>query len=240
VRDDLKKLSEVEEESEYKQEDMPRYTISVNQDHFNKLLSLLDVQNASSKAAWDLIQMLCTNPEIYLKVLKLEPLADGASQRAASDPASWDRFFNPGSIYKTLYITQIIESLMEEGEGEGMEKVVLVKPKTTFMAKKEDLEDEEIPTLAKKHSTRGVDEQDEEMLKKTWVKRFLDNHGLDYVLDKFMGQDLSSHQETSAATLVESFHLKQISFLLTTLRIFIMAAFSAADPSVYTALAFAR
>ena len=61
IRNDLKKLSEVTEESTFQTEDMPRYRISRNQQQFDLLISLLDRQDKVSEASWDLIQMLATN-----------------------------------------------------------------------------------------------------------------------------------------------------------------------------------
>ncbi len=61
IRNDLKKLSEVTEDSSFKTEDMPRFKISKNQDQFDLLISLLDRSDSASQASWDLIQMLATN-----------------------------------------------------------------------------------------------------------------------------------------------------------------------------------
>lgn len=55
IRNDLKKLSEITEETSYKNTDMPRYKISKNQDQFEILLGLLDRHDSASQAAWDLI-----------------------------------------------------------------------------------------------------------------------------------------------------------------------------------------
>jgi hypothetical protein len=69
IRNDLKKLSEIQEESSFSTEDMPRYKISKNQEQFNLLISLLDRQDQASQSSWDLIQMLSTNQDLYKKVL---------------------------------------------------------------------------------------------------------------------------------------------------------------------------
>jgi hypothetical protein len=61
IRNDLKKLSEVHEESSFSMEDMPRYKISKTQEYFDLLMSLLDKRGQVSEASWDLIQMLATN-----------------------------------------------------------------------------------------------------------------------------------------------------------------------------------
>lgn len=42
IRNDLKKLSEITEETSFKTEDMPRFKISKNQEQFDLLISLLD------------------------------------------------------------------------------------------------------------------------------------------------------------------------------------------------------
>lgn len=62
--------------------------------------------------------MLATNPEIYTGVLRLEGAKD-----QATGAIDWDKFFNSTSIYKLLYTLQIVEAVMEEGEGEGLEKI---------------------------------------------------------------------------------------------------------------------
>lgn len=55
IRNDLKKLSEIQEESSFESEQMPRLKISRNQDYFDQLMSLLDKSGPVSQAAWDLI-----------------------------------------------------------------------------------------------------------------------------------------------------------------------------------------
>jgi len=35
-------------------------------------------------------------------------------------------FFDNQSVYKLLYTLQIVEAVMEEGEGEGLESIVIV------------------------------------------------------------------------------------------------------------------
>jgi hypothetical protein len=39
----------------------------------------------------------------------------------------WAKFFDSNSVYLLLYTLQIVEAVMEEGEGEGLEKVALVE-----------------------------------------------------------------------------------------------------------------
>jgi len=55
IRNDLKKLSEIQEESSFKKEDMPRFKISENQSYFDKLMELLDRSDSVSQTSWDLI-----------------------------------------------------------------------------------------------------------------------------------------------------------------------------------------
>lgn len=46
------------------------------------------------------------------------------------DPATgkinWTKFFDSQSVYKLLYTLQIVEAVMEEGEGDGLESVVIL------------------------------------------------------------------------------------------------------------------
>ena len=48
VRNDLKRLSEVTEETSFSTGDMPRFKISENQDYFDKLMTLLDREDSVS------------------------------------------------------------------------------------------------------------------------------------------------------------------------------------------------
>jgi len=120
IRADLKKLSEVREVESFKAQDMPRLKISKNEVYFDQLMSLLDKSSALvSGEAWSLIQMLATSPEIYTRVLKLQSAKN-------DDKIDWTRFFDNNSVYKLLYTLQIVEAVMEEGEGQGMEKIEVI------------------------------------------------------------------------------------------------------------------
>ena len=57
--------------------------------------------------------MLATNPEIYTKVLTLE-----AAHDKATGAVDWSKFFDSHSVYRLMYTLQIVEAVMEEGEGE--------------------------------------------------------------------------------------------------------------------------
>lgn len=65
--------------------------------------------------------MLATSPEIYKRVLLLK---SARSQEGSA--IDWEKFFDSNSVYRLLYTLQIVESVMEEGEGEGLEKVDVV------------------------------------------------------------------------------------------------------------------
>lgn len=61
IRTDLKKISEVIEETAFTKEEMPRFTIAANQGQFSKLLDLLNRNDETSPAVWSLIRSLSTN-----------------------------------------------------------------------------------------------------------------------------------------------------------------------------------
>lgn len=126
IRPDLKKLSEVKEEESFEAPDMPRLKIAKNQEYFDLLMSLLDKESSVSEASWDLIQMLATSPEIYTRVLELK-----AARVEGSGAIDWEKFFDSNSVYRLLYTLQIVEAVMEEGEGEGLEKVDVLDTSNT-------------------------------------------------------------------------------------------------------------
>jgi hypothetical protein len=38
----------------------------------------------------------------------------------------WAKFFDSNSVYRLLYTLQIVEAVMEEGEGEGLERIDVI------------------------------------------------------------------------------------------------------------------
>ena len=111
IREDLKKLSEIKEESSFNREQMPRTRLTENQEYFDFLLSLLSRSDSVCQNTWELIQMLATNQKMYRRVLELKNAIDENTK-----VLNWDKFFDTESAYKLLYTLQIIEAVMEEGE----------------------------------------------------------------------------------------------------------------------------
>ena len=56
--------------------------------------------------------MLATNRILYTRVLQLKTAIDEKSGKI-----DWTKFFDSQSDYKLLYTLQIVEAVMEEGEG---------------------------------------------------------------------------------------------------------------------------
>lgn len=44
----------------------------------------------------------------------------------ATGKIDWAKFFDSNSVYKLLYTLQIVEAVMEEGEGEGLESATII------------------------------------------------------------------------------------------------------------------
>lgn len=61
VRLDLKKMSDVIETIDYAENEMPRHTLSANQEQFQALFSLLDRNDETTEHVWNLVRMLATN-----------------------------------------------------------------------------------------------------------------------------------------------------------------------------------
>lgn len=61
VRLDLKRMSEIVEEVSFAEHEMPRHTLSSNQEQFQALFGLLDRNDETSEDVWNLVRMLATN-----------------------------------------------------------------------------------------------------------------------------------------------------------------------------------
>jgi hypothetical protein len=67
-------------------------------------MSLLDDGTTEvAEEAWELLQMLATNPTLYREVLKLD-----TARAADSQSIDWTRFFDKSSSYRLLYTLQIV------------------------------------------------------------------------------------------------------------------------------------
>ena len=93
IRADFKKMSEIDEESGFKKELMPRFTMSDNQAQFNKLMDLLNRNDETSPHVWDLIRSLATNQDLYKKMLSF------SEAKNEQDEISWEKFFEGNSMY---------------------------------------------------------------------------------------------------------------------------------------------
>mmetsp|Transcript_23119 Transcript_23119/g.22543 ORF Transcript_23119/g.22543 Transcript_23119/m.22543 type:complete len:315 (-) Transcript_23119:116-1060(-) len=191
IRNDLKKLSEVTEETAFSTEDMPRFKIAENQEYFDKLMELLDRHDTVSENAWDLVQMLATNRQLYRRVLQLQNAIDGQTGKV-----NWTKFFDHQSDYKLLYTLQIVEAVMEEGEGSNQERVLILDEPTESKAIAIPAqapgaavpvplqEPEVLPAYAKKTSI--IEEEESQKMINEWTKMFLTNGGIQYILEVFM------------------------------------------------------
>lgn len=104
VRNDLKKMSDP---YEYYNEDktiLPRYQLAHNEELFNTIFYLQDLDEAIAKEAFNFLCLISTNPTIYKQVL------------FADEKTDWNSLLNETNIYKLIYILQIVESFLEDIE----------------------------------------------------------------------------------------------------------------------------
>lgn len=105
-------MSEVPDDGAPVSEDLPRFFMPRDQKSFGILMELLEVGDESlAVAAWELIQMLSTNAELYKSVLTLD-----IAKREGSLAVNWDKFFDRSSTYKLLYTIQIVQAVLEDGQ----------------------------------------------------------------------------------------------------------------------------
>jgi len=111
VRPDLKKWSEIEEDSGYAPSELPRLFLSQQDDLFTVLFELLqDSSTDFAQEIWGFIQMLCTNKTMYTNVLTLNLAKD-----AQSGKVDWAKFFDKSKAFNLLYTLQIVQAILEDG-----------------------------------------------------------------------------------------------------------------------------
>ena len=59
---------------------------------------------------------------MYRRVLELKTAIDEQTNKI-----DWTKFFDSQSDYKLLYTLQIIEAVMEEGEGSNLERITVIQ-----------------------------------------------------------------------------------------------------------------
>lgn len=69
---------------------MPRFRLSAKSETFGVIIEMLQKNDDASKSAWDLLQMLATNEEIYKQVMNVEE-------------ADWEKFFDSSNVYSLMY-----------------------------------------------------------------------------------------------------------------------------------------
>lgn len=129
VRPDLKKWSEVGDETLIKKEALPRYFLSTETAMFEQLMNLLDTAEPETAAeVWDLVQMLATNDTYYRQVLKLEIQRDG-------DKINWGAFFDKARAYNLLYRLQIVQAVIADSDAADAQRALCTNASEFFTAK---------------------------------------------------------------------------------------------------------
>ena len=99
-------MSDVIDQIDYAENEMPRHTLSANQEQFQALFSLLDRNDETTQNVWNLVRMLATNHQMYQEVLSL-------SSAQQDDGINWVKVFEDPSLYKQIYKQEIIVAVME-------------------------------------------------------------------------------------------------------------------------------
>lgn len=104
VRNDLKKFSDPYGLYNSDKTALPRYQLAHNEELFNTIFYLQDLNEIIAKEAFNFLCLISTNPSIYKQIL------------FADDKTDWDSLLSETNIYKFIYILQIIESFLEDIE----------------------------------------------------------------------------------------------------------------------------
>jgi ubiquitin C-terminal hydrolase len=104
IRNDLKKMSEPYSVYNNDKTLLPRYQLSHNEEFFNTIFYLQDLNEEIAREAFNFLCIISTNPKIYEQILQ------------SDDKTDWNVLLNESNIYKLIYSLQIIESFLEEIE----------------------------------------------------------------------------------------------------------------------------
>jgi hypothetical protein len=258
-RNDLKKISDMTEENTDKTL-LPRFILSHDPKYFDTLFGLLDRPDESSKEAWELIQKLVTNPTIQSKILNLNV------DKHENGEYNWDSLIDTKSIFKLLYMFQIIESLIEEG-GENQAEICQV-----FKNKEQS---SEAKASSPASSSKKPGEGDDDKAKEKQKEIDNENRPLEYLVSQLLASNQNDREETlkqesetqelrktwifrflekkgfefsydlfsknkTDTRNMNSFQKNFLGFLLKILRIFITSAFLAVEPEVASLVALAK
>jgi ubiquitin carboxyl-terminal hydrolase 34 len=213
-RNDLKKASEVEEET-IDTKCLPRFIISTNEAYFNEIFTLLDFGGKIATSAWRLINRLPTSPQLFADIIALKGIRDAADKK-------WDLVLDSVSTYKLLYALHVMEFLMEEEEQQQQQQGSAEEGKNNS---------EEGGTSA--HFFIGNDPKQLEF-KKNWRADFIVYGGFDHLFKIFNHYVLKDHSKLSV------FDKNIMSFILKILKNYLVATFQSSTPNLYRSLSFVR
>lgn len=107
TRNDLKRLDEPYQTYNTDKTVLPRYRLAHNEEFFDTLFYLQDLDDKIAKEAFDFLCLITTNPLIYEQILQ------GSDGRTNS---TWENLLDAKNIYKLIYSLQVIESFLEDVE----------------------------------------------------------------------------------------------------------------------------
>lgn len=184
IRGDLLRFNEVYEDPLFPKEQMPRFTLSRQQNQFDTIMNLLDRNDGTSDEVWGLIRMLETNQSIYQQVLSMQ-VKDSEVSLEKEPEKFWSEFFSSGSIYKQSYKQEILEALMSDGS-DLTNRVFFV----AFQDPSYHYNEAVVPVVKQKAVN-----QSNQQLKENWTTKFLENGGLSYIISHFLSSELKQEND---------------------------------------------
>jgi len=107
IRNDLKRLDEPYELYNSEKTLLPRYNLAHNEELFQTIFSLQDLDENIAKEASNFLYLITTNPNIYRQIL---------FGIVETETVEWENQLDSKNIYKLIYALQIIESFLEDIE----------------------------------------------------------------------------------------------------------------------------
>jgi hypothetical protein len=106
IRNDLKKFEDPYQTYNEDKTILPRYELAYNEDFFNTIFYLQDLSEDIAIEAFNFLEIISTNPNIYKQLL---------------EDSEWKLLLDERNIYKLIYSLKIIESFIEDIEIEAIE-----------------------------------------------------------------------------------------------------------------------
>ena len=158
----------------FEPEQMPRFTLSANEEQFQKLFGLLSTEEGeTADTVWNLVRMLATNQKMYEDILNLH----GEAQ------VNWQSVFVDENKFKQAYQQEIISDILESSAASTTGNPIEVTKDIYNVNKNKQGKIPEPLDPVQLKSTRDVIDKAK---KASWKSRLLNEQGFAYMVEALL------------------------------------------------------